>query len=353
MTSPLRMVPAKRMDRQFRQLSCPFQTHSTFRGKYGQVHYRTEGPSDSKEVLICLHGINGSLTLFEGMSSLLSSRGSLRVVCYDMYGHGLSNCPRVSYLPCHGEGTRARYDLGTYVEQLREVIQHLELAPGVRLSVLGFSLGGAVAVGFVHRYPGLVSRLMLLSPAGFVNSNSIPGLAPIRCAPLCCLVACVPKCVFPCMFKKKAFLAGALDSCKKEQPMATKEELRVVECQAVLMWERVVWQLFVKRGTLSGLMATLKRFPLFNMSKTYEEGGVLNPSLPVFIAWGTEDQVNPIFNMDRVKSSFPNSECLCVPGAGHVLPCDAPLLVTEGLLAFLRRPLDSGLSPAQITMQQS
>ena len=97
-------------------------------------------------VLICCGGVANSARRFSYLASDLKDR--FRVVCMDWVGRGQSGWMESEH----------DYTHETYVEQLRQLIEHLG---SEQVMLLGSSLGGSVAIDFCARYPERVSRLIL------------------------------------------------------------------------------------------------------------------------------------------------------------------------------------------------
>jgi pimeloyl-ACP methyl ester carboxylesterase len=83
---------------------------------------------------------------FNYLASDLASH--FHVVCMDWLGRGRSGWM----------ADERDYSLATYVEQLRQMIEHLGGAPVV---LLGSSMGGSAAIELAARHPELVERLVL------------------------------------------------------------------------------------------------------------------------------------------------------------------------------------------------
>ena len=108
--------------------------------------------------LIMLHGGFGSFEMFDAFSPALVEK--YQVIGVDLYGHGRT----------------ALTDRPIRFEQMADdiagLIQHLGLA---KADVLGFSLGGAVALQTAIRHPERVNKLVLIS-APFKRTGWYPEM---------------------------------------------------------------------------------------------------------------------------------------------------------------------------------
>jgi pimeloyl-ACP methyl ester carboxylesterase len=110
-----------------------------------RVAYADWGERD-RPTLVCCGGVANSAMRFNYLASDLM--GDFRVICMDWVGRGRSGWMV----------NQQDYSLDTYVEQLKQLIEHLDVGP---VMLLGSSLGGSAAIELVARYPKLVSRLIL------------------------------------------------------------------------------------------------------------------------------------------------------------------------------------------------
>lgn len=110
-----------------------------------RVAYTDWGPTGAPLVLCC-GGVANVAMRFNYLASDLAS--AFRVVCMDWVGRG-----RSGWL-----ADEADYALPTYVEQLRQMVRHLDVGP---VTLLGSSLGGSAAIALIASSPGLVDRLIL------------------------------------------------------------------------------------------------------------------------------------------------------------------------------------------------
>jgi pimeloyl-ACP methyl ester carboxylesterase len=108
----------------------------------------TENP-----VVLCCGGVANTAMRFNYLASDLEPH--FRVVCMDWVGRGRSGWM----------ADERDYSLGTYVEQLRQMINHLNVGP---VTVLGSSMGGSAAIELAAKYPEMVSALILNDIGPFI-----------------------------------------------------------------------------------------------------------------------------------------------------------------------------------------
>ncbi|MED5051260.1 2-succinyl-6-hydroxy-2,4-cyclohexadiene-1-carboxylate synthase [Anoxybacillus rupiensis] len=117
------------------------------RGVSYHVEVYGEGPP-----LLLLHGFTGST---ETWYPLIPYWKNWQLVMVDIIGHGLTECP----------DELDRYHIESVAADLHELLQQLEIH---RAHVLGYSMGGRLALTFAIRYPHRVETLLL--------ESSSPGL---------------------------------------------------------------------------------------------------------------------------------------------------------------------------------
>lgn len=107
------------------------------------MNYKLEG---SGKTLVFIHGLSDNLLYWEILASNL--KHDHQILRVDLRGHGES------------EMGNDEITIDTYVNDLNNLLDELDM-PNVNL--IGFSLGGAVALDFAIRYPQKVDSLMLMS----------------------------------------------------------------------------------------------------------------------------------------------------------------------------------------------
>src|SRR5438045_2259804 len=127
-----------------------------------RVSYRL---ADWGPVILLIHGITGSSLTWEEVIEPLAERYT--VVAPDLLGHGESAKPR------------GDYSLGAYASGVRDLLQAIGHD---RVTVVGHSLGGGIAMQLAYQFPERCDRLVLVSSGGLgrevsflLRAATLPG----------------------------------------------------------------------------------------------------------------------------------------------------------------------------------
>ncbi|CAM1505635.1 Fc.00g112720.m01.CDS01 [Cosmosporella sp. VM-42] len=227
---------------------------------YGTIRVYEFGPENGEKVLF-VHGISTPCITLGPIAHALVKRGC-RVMLFDLFGRGFSDNP--SDLP---------QDARLYTTQILLVLASSPLAwTGTNaLRLVGYSLGGGIAIHVANAFPHLVSSLVLLAPAGLIRPESFgrvsqflfkSGLVPERLLAIATrrrlqqpiARARVPK----TPLEKEAYIeiemaaAEALDPASGE--VATPLERRVLEY--------VRWSVENHEGFVPAFMSSIRHAPL-------------------------------------------------------------------------------------------
>ena len=123
----------------------------TIRGQ--RIHVEMEG-SEQLPVIIFLHGFTGSTSTWSDVRSHF--KGSYRTVAVDLTGHGKTSIPEEPI----------RYAMEEQLADLDALFTELRLES---FTLVGYSMGGRIALGYTIHYPHKVKALILESAS--------PGLA--------------------------------------------------------------------------------------------------------------------------------------------------------------------------------
>src|SRR6476660_2855168 len=110
----------------------------------------------SGPAILLIHGIGDNSTTWSTVQSKLAQR--FTVIAPDLLGHGKSDKPR------------ADYSVAAYANGMRDLMSVLDIE---RVTVVGHSLGGGVAMQFAYQFPQLVDRLIVVGSGGVTKDVNV------------------------------------------------------------------------------------------------------------------------------------------------------------------------------------
>jgi len=258
------------------------------------LHYVEAG---SGPPLLLLHGLNGSTFSFRLLMPLLTPH--FRTVALDLMGFGYSDRPQ-----------ERGYSLGA---QARLVAGFLDALDIDRASVLGHSLGGAIAMRLALDFPERVDRLILASSAS--DSEMRRGLRSSRLVrPLLPVVAAFT-------VQNQRFRRMSLRSSCYDPAFVTPEVI-----EGYLAPTRVKGHL----RALGSLMVDRRRDPPLDLSTI---------SQPALIIWGAADRWLPASHAERMRALIPDSRAAVIQNAGHLVLEEQPEDAAREIIDFLREAM--------------
>jgi pimeloyl-ACP methyl ester carboxylesterase len=255
------------------------------------LYYVTAGEGPA---IVLIHGMGSSLQTFRRTISLLAR--DYRVVAFDLAGFGLSDRALEADLSPQGQACLTW-----------ELMRHLGIE---RASVIGHSLGGAIALHLAARHPEAVERLVLVSSA--VPGHVLPSwVRPFWHPPV--LEVIVALALHDPLFREWLWRGGVWDSS------ILTPELRAVMRQPALV--RGTTRAIVRAG-----LALLEEEPL-DLSRIAQ---------PVLLLWGEDDRWLDLRSARRLLQALPDARLRLVPRARHMVLEERPEEAHTIILAFLR-----------------
>lgn len=266
----------------------------------GATHVQWHGPTRGP-VAVCIHGLTTPSFVFDALAEGLGALG-YRVVTYDLYGRGFSDRP---------DGAQ---DAEFFVTQLEELLEAEEI--GGDITLVGYSMGGAIATAFAARHPGMVRQLVLIAAAGTgALTHGVPGLAAMtgRFGDWLMLA------LFPAHHRRTAE--------REAQGRSSVSDITARQARELAY-----------RGYIPAVLASLRG--ILSETRQEEHGQVHREGIPVLAIWGRKDKVVPITAMGRLAQWSRNAHQEVIEGAGHGLV----FTHTAEVLDVLRERLREGLS---------
>ncbi|KAB5517315.1 Alpha/Beta hydrolase protein [Coniochaeta sp. 2T2.1] len=137
-----------------------------FRTPYGTINIYEFGSPTGEKVLF-LPGIGTPVLALGDMALRLAETGGYRVMLFDLFGRGYSDCP-----------TGVEFDGRLYAAQILMVLASSDLSwtgSDGGFHLVGYSLGGGLAVDFARYFGHLVRSLVVVANGGLVRRDRHVG----------------------------------------------------------------------------------------------------------------------------------------------------------------------------------
>ena len=260
----------------------------------GVTHYRWIGPERGK-VAVCVHGLTTPSPVWQAVAEGLAQDG-YRVLLYDLYGRGYSDRPR------HAHGR------GLFHRQLDDLLARLGVTGPVTL--LGYSMGGAIGASWAAANPGRVDRLILLAPAGMGHDLG-------RIAQVTRDWKGIGDWLMLAMFPRNHRRAT------EAERMIARDVPGIIDTQQ----DELRW-----RGFVPAVLSSVRGI----LSEVLEEDhrSLRKHRIPVLAIWGREDRTIPIKAMGVMAHWNPDAHHEVIEGAGHGLPYSHAGAVVQAIRAW-------------------
>ena len=246
----------------------------------GIVHYRWLG-AETGDLVVCIHGLTTPSFVFEGLASHYADIGK-RVLVYDHYGRGYSDRPK------------AKQDKAFFINQLDELLDKLEIKKQ-KFELVGYSMGGSIAVAYAAHNPDRLNKLILIASAGM--GHNLGFFAKVTKIPL---------------------FGWALFSIffGLQHARATKKD-RDIKSSVPKIVERQLNELLYK-GFSPSVLASIKGILSKN---SYEDHQALrDANFEILAIWGDCDRVISISNKEVLSSWNSRINNIVIKNCSHSLP---------------------------------
>jgi pimeloyl-ACP methyl ester carboxylesterase len=258
--------------------------------------------SGAGPTVMFIHGLLGSNRNWSHLVSRLEA--SHRVLVPDLFGHGASDKPM------------GDYSLGAHAATLRDLLDRLGIA---KVTLVGHSLGGGIALQFCYLFPERVDRLVLVSSGGLGRSVS----PLLRAATLPGAELVLPVIASRWVRGRLEGLGAALGSLGWRPPADVRE----------------AWRGFTSLGD-----ADSRRAFLATTRAVIDPGGQtvtahdhlpMETALPALVVWGTRDRMIPAWHATTAHEAIRGSRVVLFEGAGHFPHLEDPERFARVLADFM------------------
>lgn len=245
--------------------------------------YHDSGPEDGP-VVVLVHGLASSARTWDKAVLPLAAHGA-RVFALDLLGHGRSDNPS------------GQYRLEDFAESLEAFFDALNLAD---VTVVGHSLGGAIAVHTAATYPERIARLVLVSAGGLGREvHPVLRAAALPIAPVLLRLASGPR-------TRRVYGSPRLHRMLRLTP------------DNLVNLRRASDALATPAGQASFFAALRAVIEPGGQRGSFLEMRTLTDALPILIVWNAQDPVIPVSHARAAHAHLPDSSRLVVfPNRGH------------------------------------
>jgi pimeloyl-ACP methyl ester carboxylesterase len=266
-------------------------------------HQRAYVKTGSGPALLLLHGLGCDHTTWLPVIDQLAKRYT--VIAPDLLGHGQSAKPR------------ADYSVGGYANGMRDLLTVLGVD---KVTVVGHSLGGGVAMQFAYQFPERTERMVLVAPGGLgpevtpiIRAVGLPGFKPAMA------LLTLPGIRHLGVAGMRALARSGMRSTHDlDEVAAIYESFRDPDARAAI--SHVVRAVVDTRGQIV----------------TMVDRAYLTQAMPMLVVWGTDDMVIPVAHADTASRIAPGAQVEVLGNSGHFPHKDHPERFVKILHDFVR-----------------
>lgn len=239
----------------------------------GVTHYRWIGPVRGP-VIVAIHGLTTPSPVFDDLAGYLGGLG-YRTLVYDLYGRGYS------------DAVAGPQNDTFFLRQLDDLLADQKLTEDVTL--MGYSMGGAIAAAFAGAQPHRVARVILLASAG-MTINESQFWRTCRRLPVL-----------------GDWIAGVFGAGQIAADAASGTSIGAIQLAELN-----------RRGYVPAILSSRRHMLAASQEKALRVLG--HEDVPVQAIWGGQDKVIPLTSLGLLAQWDRNAEQEVLADADHSLP---------------------------------
>jgi pimeloyl-ACP methyl ester carboxylesterase len=254
-------------------------------------------------VLLLLHGLGCDHTTWAPVIAVLSRRYT--VIAPDLLGHGRSAKPR------------ADYSVGGYANAMRDLLTVLGVD---KVTVVGHSFGGGVAMQFAYQFPERTERMVLVAPGGLG-----PEVSPaLRAVTLPGFHQAMGVVTLPVLRQLTTTTLRALAASGLPPARDLDEVAEIVQSFRDPQARKAVRHVLSAVIDWRGQVVTM-------VDRAY-----LTRAMPMCVVWGADDAVIPVAHARVAAELAPGATVEVIEDSGHFPHKDHPQQFVRILDDFVR-----------------
>jgi pimeloyl-ACP methyl ester carboxylesterase len=277
----------------------------TFKGL--RAHIIVAGDSHAQPVVL-LHGGGTDSARLSWDPVIPALAPGFRVFAPDLPGYGESACPSVDCT------------MAFYIDVLNDLLEALELD---RVTLVGISMGGGIAIGYTLEHPQRVARLVAVDSYGL--QRQAPGG---RWGYYLVRWDWLNRLSWALMARSRALVRASLQQLFANPQVVDEALVNAVMEEVRRPNAGYAWRSFQRSEVLPGGLRTLYLDRLGEIR------------VPTLFIHGAQDRLVPLACAQEAHRLLPGSRLVILPGCGHWPQRENPQAFNEVLLGFLRLSVD-------------
>jgi pimeloyl-ACP methyl ester carboxylesterase len=280
------------------------------------VHYDEAGAGSGGPVVVLIHGIASRAKQWHGVMADLGE--TCHVIAPDLLGHGESAKPR------------GDYSLGAHACGIRDLLASLGHD---RVTLVGHSLGGGIAMQFAYQFPERVERLALVDSGGLGPEVS----AWLRAASLPGSELVLPVITSSYVRRAGGSIGRLLGKARVTLPPSLVEVL-------------LSFASLADPATRSAFVHTARSvLDVAGQRVDARDRLYLAADLPLLIVWGGRDAIIPIGHGTSLAETTPSARLEVFAASGHFPHLSEPQRLAAVLADFVATTEAAVLDPTSLT----
>ena len=268
------------------------------------IHYRDEG-NQQGQVIVLVHGFNGSLFNFERLVPYLSE--DYRLVSLDLPAFGLT-----------GAIPSGEYSTERFMKTINQLVDSLDID---KFSIAGNSMGGGVSWRYTLQHPEQINSLILIASSSVrVEGEEEAEPDEDESSPLAwrLLFSNFTRKIL-LFFTPKFFAEQGLKTSVYDQDLATKE------------WANQFHELVLLEGSREAIIS------MFSGDRYGNETPEIfkQISAPTLVIHGEEDNLIELESVRHFEQNIPNVKVKIYPDIGHLPMYEDPERTSKDIRDFL------------------
>lgn len=268
----------------------------------GSIYYEIQGQGSP---LVFIHGAWSSHRWWKYQISTFSSK--YWVLTYDLRGHGQSS------------SLIDEYSVFSLAQDLNFILNNMGIAETV---LIGWSLGGMIAIEYYFYQPQAIKALILISTRAQRQPiwNRKIWLAYLRARLNFMMNLSAPR------------KFNLQEATFPDEKLRMQEEFKKMFSTTISPEVNAWIKDDFKNFTFNNFWQIAKNLWDWEISQEKLE----KIHIPTLILVGEKDQITPLYFAESIHQAIPNSRLIIIKDAGHLLPIEHPHLVNSHIAEFLK-----------------